>query len=126
MEELARQKVTDIHDLNAILRLTDFGKLGGKIWKILYELNSSPQLKACIVMPVKYILKLLRVRFNKRNIILIFVSITKHPNHYESEKTIFASALLFAACGTIQAHKSLPTVVSGLRTVRPRTPLPHL
>lgn len=41
MEELARQKVTDIHDLNAILRLTDFGKLGGKIWKILYELNSS-------------------------------------------------------------------------------------
>ena len=60
MEELARQKVTDIHDLNAILRLTDFGKLGGKIWKILYELNSSPQLKARIVMPGKYILKLLR------------------------------------------------------------------
>lgn len=55
MEELARQKVTDIHDLNAILRLTDFGKLGGKIWKILYELNSSPQLKARIVMPGKYI-----------------------------------------------------------------------
>lgn len=50
MEELARQKVTDIHDLNAILRLTDFGKLGGKIWKILYELNSSPQLKARIVI----------------------------------------------------------------------------
>ena len=41
-------------------RLTDFGKLGGKIWKILYELNSSPQLKARIVMPGKYILKLLR------------------------------------------------------------------
>ena len=60
MEELARQKVTDTHDLNAILRLTDFGKLGGKIWKILYELNSSPQLKARIVMPGKYILKLLR------------------------------------------------------------------
>lgn len=105
MEELARQKVTDIHDLNAILRLTDFGKLGGKIWKILYELNSSPQLKARIVMPGKYILKLLRVRFNKRNIILIFVFKTKHPNHYESEKTIFASALLFAACGTIQAQE---------------------
>lgn len=30
---------------------------------------------------------------------------TKHPNHYESEKTIFASALLFAACGTIQAQE---------------------
>ena len=33
MEELARQKVTDIHDLNAILRLTDFGKLEGKSGK---------------------------------------------------------------------------------------------
>lgn len=33
------------------------------------------------------------------------MSITKHPNHYESEKTIFASALLFAACGTIQAQE---------------------
>ena len=61
MEELARQKVTAIHELNAILRLTDFGKLGGKIWKILYELNSSPQLKARILMPGKYILKLLQV-----------------------------------------------------------------
>ncbi len=41
MEEL-EGKSNYIHDLNAILRLTDFGKLGGKIWKILYELNSSP------------------------------------------------------------------------------------
>lgn len=61
LEELARQKVTVVHELNAILRLTDFGKLGGKIWKILYELNSSPQLKARIFMPGKYILKLLQV-----------------------------------------------------------------
>lgn len=60
MEELARQKVTVIHEQNAILRLTDFGKLGGKIWKILYDLNSSPQLKAKIMMPGKYILKLLQ------------------------------------------------------------------
>lgn len=61
VEELARQKITVVHELNAILRLTDFGKLGGKIWKILYELNSSPQLKARIMMPGKYILKLLQV-----------------------------------------------------------------
>ncbi|WP_294593939.1 Lin1244/Lin1753 domain-containing protein [uncultured Bacteroides sp.] len=60
IEELARQKVTVIRELNAILQLTDFGKLGGKIWKILYELNSSPQLKARIIMPGKYILKLLQ------------------------------------------------------------------
>lgn len=60
MEELERQKITDIHELNAILRLTDFGRLGGKIWKILYELNSSPQMKARILMPGKYILKLLQ------------------------------------------------------------------
>lgn len=60
LEELARQKVTVIQELNAILSLTDFGKLGGKIWKILYELNSSPQLKARIIMPGKYILKLLQ------------------------------------------------------------------
>lgn len=60
IEELARQKITVVRELNAILRLTDFGKLGGKIWKILYELNSSPQLKARIIMPGKYILKLLQ------------------------------------------------------------------
>lgn len=60
MEELERQKITVVRELNAILRLTDFGKLGGKIWKVLYELNSSPQLKARIIMPGKYILKLLQ------------------------------------------------------------------
>lgn len=60
MEELVRQKVTSVQDVNAILRLTDFGKLGGKIWKILYEINSSPQLKARIIMPGKYFLKLLQ------------------------------------------------------------------
>ena len=57
MEELQRQKVTVIKD---ILRLTDFGKLKGKIWKILYDINNSPQMKARIVMPGKYILKLLQ------------------------------------------------------------------
>ena len=59
-EYTLNRQTHNYHDLNAILRLTDFGKLGGKIWKILYELNSSPQLKARIVMPGKYILKLLR------------------------------------------------------------------
>ena len=43
MEELQRQKVTVIKEINAILRLTDFGKLKGKIWKILYDINNSPQ-----------------------------------------------------------------------------------
>ena len=42
------------------------------------------------------------------------------------KKLFFASALLFAACGTIQAQEVIATVVSGLRTARPRTPLPHL
>ena len=60
MEELQRQKVTVIKEINAILRLTDFGKLKGKIWKILYDINNSPQMKARIVMPGKYILKLLQ------------------------------------------------------------------
>ncbi len=60
MEELKRQKVTVIKEINAILRLTDFGKLKGKIWKILYDINNSPQMKARIVMPGKYILKLLQ------------------------------------------------------------------
>ena len=46
--ELERQKVASIKEKNAILRLTDFGRLGGKIWK------------ARIVMPGKYILKLLQ------------------------------------------------------------------
>lgn len=50
MEELQRQKVTVIKEINAILRLTDFGKLKGKIWKILYDINNSPQMKARIVM----------------------------------------------------------------------------
>ena len=58
--ELERQKVASIKEKNAILRLTDFGKLGGKIWKIIYDINSSPQMKARIVMPGKYILKLLQ------------------------------------------------------------------
>ena len=44
MEELQRQKVTVIKEINAILRLTDFGKLKGKIWKILYDINNSPQM----------------------------------------------------------------------------------
>ena len=60
MEELKRQKVTVVKEINAILRLTDFGKLKGKIWKILYDINNSPQMKARIVMPRKYILKLLQ------------------------------------------------------------------
>ncbi|WP_303207612.1 Lin1244/Lin1753 domain-containing protein [Bacteroides oleiciplenus] len=60
MEELKRQKVTVVKEINAILRLTDFGKLKGKIWKILYDINNSPQMKARIVMPGKYILKLLQ------------------------------------------------------------------
>lgn len=60
MEELQRQKVTVIKEINAILRLTDFGKLKGRIWKILYDINNSPQMKARIVMPGKYILKLLQ------------------------------------------------------------------
>ena len=60
MEELQRQKVTVIKEINAILILTDFGKLKGKIWKILYDINNSPQMKARIVMPGKYILKLLQ------------------------------------------------------------------
>ncbi|MEQ3236994.1 hypothetical protein, partial [Bacteroides cellulosilyticus] len=60
MEELQRQKVTVVKEINAILRLTDFGKLKGKIWKILYDINNSPQMKARIVMPGKYILKLLQ------------------------------------------------------------------
>ena len=58
--ELERQKVASIKEKNAILRLTDFGRLGGKIWKIIYDINSSPQMKARIVMPGKYILKLLQ------------------------------------------------------------------
>ena len=60
MEELKRHKVTVVKEINAILRLTDFGKLKGKIWKILYDINNSPQMKARIVMPGKYILKLLQ------------------------------------------------------------------
>lgn len=60
LEELERQKVTSIRDINAILRLTDFGRLGEKIWKILYDINNSPQTKARIIMPGKYILKLLQ------------------------------------------------------------------
>lgn len=60
MEELKRQKVTVVKEINAILRLTDFGKLKGKIWKILYDINNSPQMKARIMMPGKYILKLLQ------------------------------------------------------------------
>ena len=60
IEELERQKVASIKEKNAILRLTDFGRLGGKIWKIIYDINSSPQMKARIVMPGKYILKLLQ------------------------------------------------------------------
>ena len=60
VEELQRQKVTVIKEINAILRLTDFGKLKGRIWKILYDINNSPQMKARIVMPGKYILKLLQ------------------------------------------------------------------
>ena len=59
-EELERQKVTSLKEKNAILRLTDFGRLGGKIWKIIYDINNSPQMKARIVMPGKYILKLLQ------------------------------------------------------------------
>lgn len=59
-EELARQKVTSAHELNAIFRLSDFGRLGGKVWKILYDLNNSPQMRARIMMPGKYILKLLQ------------------------------------------------------------------
>ena len=58
--ELERQKVASIKEKNAILRLTDFGRLGGKIWKIIYDINNSPQMKARIVMPGKYILKLLQ------------------------------------------------------------------
>ena len=58
--ELERQKVTSLKEKNAILRLTDFGRLGGKIWKIIYDINNSPQMKARIVMPGKYILKLLQ------------------------------------------------------------------
>ena len=58
IEELERQKVTSLKEKNAILRLTDFGRLGGKIWKIIYDINNSPQMKARIVMPGKYILKL--------------------------------------------------------------------
>ncbi len=58
--ELERQKVTSIKEKNAILKLTDFGRLGGKIWKIIYDINNSPQMKARIVMPGKYILKLLQ------------------------------------------------------------------
>ena len=60
MEELQRQKVTVVKEINAILRLTDFGKLKGKIWKVLYDINNSPQMKARIMMPGKYILKLLQ------------------------------------------------------------------
>lgn len=60
MEELERQKVTSVKEKNAILRLTDFGRLGGQIWKVLYDINNSPQMKARIVMPGKYILKLLQ------------------------------------------------------------------
>ena len=60
IEELERQKVTSLKEKNAILRLTDFGRLGGKIWKIIYDINNSPQMKARIVMPGKYILKLLQ------------------------------------------------------------------
>ena len=60
IEELERQKVTSLKEKNAILRLTDFGRLGGKIWKIIYDINNSPQMKARIVMPGKYLLKLLQ------------------------------------------------------------------
>ena len=60
IEELERQKVTSLKEKNAILKLTDFGRLGGKIWKIIYDINNSPQMKARIVMPGKYILKLLQ------------------------------------------------------------------
>ena len=54
------EKVTSLKEKNAILKLTDFGRLGGKIWKIIYDINNSPQMKARIVMPGKYILKLLQ------------------------------------------------------------------
>lgn len=60
IEELTRLKVTVVHEKNAILRLSDYGKLGGKIWKIIYDLNNSPQMRARIIMPGKYILKLLQ------------------------------------------------------------------
>ena len=53
-------EAASIKEKNAILRLTDFGRLGGKIWKIIYDINSSPQMKARIIMPGKYILKLLQ------------------------------------------------------------------
>ena len=42
------------------------------------------------------------------------------------KKLFFASALLFAACGTIQAQEVNAHRGSGLQTVRLRTPLPHL
>lgn len=60
LEELERMKVTSVKEKNAILVLTDFGRIGGKIWKILYDINNSPVIKARIVMPGKYILKLLQ------------------------------------------------------------------
>lgn len=59
LEELKRRKITDVKDLNAILRLSDFGRLKGKIWKILYELNTT-RLGTQIAMPGKYIIKILR------------------------------------------------------------------
>lgn len=60
LEELQRLKVTCVKEKNAILKLTDYGRIGGKIWKILYDINNSPVVKARIVMPGKYILKLLQ------------------------------------------------------------------
>ena len=41
MEELARQKVTDIHDLNAILRLSQILENWEENLKILYELKTA-------------------------------------------------------------------------------------
>ena len=59
IEELQRHKITDITDINILLRLSDFGRLGGKIWKLLYDLNTT-RLNSKIVMPGKYIIKILR------------------------------------------------------------------
>ena len=44
------------------------------------------------------------------------MSITKHLIIMNLKKLFLLPALLFAACGTIRPRKSLPTVVSGLRT----------
>lgn len=57
MEQLANLRITNIHEVNAILRLSNFGEKNTEIWKLL---ATTPWNK--IIAPAKYILKVLAQR----------------------------------------------------------------